>query len=113
MPLLAAGRRHQPSSLTVPAVAVHRDRLAVLISDVPTFVPTTAGIWYSRATIAVCDRMPPWSVTTAEAMPKSGVQGGIVAGQTRISPVLQPLASSSERITRAVPVTARLRRRCR
>ncbi len=37
---------------------------------VASCVPTTAGMPYSRATVAACDRRPPRSVTTA---PSSGI----------------------------------------
>src|SRR3972149_9295266 len=76
-----------------------------LMREVATLVPMTAGIWYSRATMAVCDRMPPWSVTTPEAMANRGVHGGIVAGQTRISPWLRRAAAARDMMTRAVAVT--------
>lgn len=43
---------------------------------VATAVPSTAGMPYSRATIEPCESGPPISVTTADAMAKSGVQVG-------------------------------------
>ena len=39
-------------------------------------VPRTAGIPYSRATMAAWDNGPPESATTAEARANSGVPGG-------------------------------------
>ena len=53
---------------------------------VATPVPTTAGIRYSRATTAQWLRTPPVSVTTAAAVPKSGVHGGAVVTVTMMSP---------------------------
>src|SRR3954447_9854807 len=67
--------------------------------------PTTAGIPYSRATTAEWPRIPPVSVTTAAAMPKSGVHGGAVVSATRTSPGASASASASERTPRATPVT--------
>ena len=58
----------------------------LLRSLVPRPVPMIAGIPYSRATMAACEASPPESTTTAAARWKSGVQDGLVAGQTRISP---------------------------
>jgi len=46
----------------------------------------TTGIPYSLATIAAWESELPVSATTAEAMVNSGVQAGLVLGQTRISP---------------------------
>src|SRR3954447_7626286 len=78
-----------PSAMTVVALAA----------------PTTAGMPYSRATTAQWLRIPPVSVTTAAATAKSGVHGGAVVSATRISPACRRSASSSDRTTRAVPVT--------
>ena len=50
------------------------------IRAVPTWVATTAGMPYSRATIAACDVAAPPSTTTAAARWKSGVQAGAVIG---------------------------------
>jgi hypothetical protein len=41
-------------------------------------VPTTAGMPYSRATIAACDMVPPMSDTRAAILPKTGPQLGAV-----------------------------------
>ena len=49
-------------------------------------MPRTAGMPNSRATMAACESIPPVSVTTAAATPKSGVQAGSVVRQTRMSP---------------------------
>ena len=53
---------------------------------VPVPVPMTAGMPYSRATIAACDASPPVSTTTAAARSNSGVHDGFVYGQTSTSP---------------------------
>jgi len=54
----------------------------VVSTVVPSPVPITAGMPYSRATIAACEASPPWSTTTAAARVNSGVQDGLVAVQT-------------------------------
>src|ERR1700690_4191217 len=59
-------------------------------------VPTTAGMRYSRATTALCDNTPPVSVTTAQAVANSGVQGGTVDSATSTDPACSLLASASE-----------------
>ena len=51
-------------------------------------MPTTAGMPYSRATIAACDIAPPISDTAALIFPNTGAPLGAVTGQTRISPSL-------------------------
>jgi hypothetical protein len=45
---------------------------------VPVPVPMTAGMPYSRATIAACDAGPPESATTADARWNNVVQAGFV-----------------------------------
>jgi hypothetical protein len=47
-------------------------------TPVPVPVPITAGMPYSRATIAACDPSPPESTTTAAARWNSGVHAGLV-----------------------------------
>ena len=47
---------------------------------VATPVPITAGMPYSRATMEPWLSGPPMSVTTADAIAKSGVQAGVVVG---------------------------------
>ncbi|MCD6059200.1 MAG: hypothetical protein K0Q89_2730 [Thermomicrobiales bacterium] len=68
-------------------------------------VPITAGIPYSRATIEPCARMPPMSVTNPRACANSGVQAGVVVGQTRIVPGSICPKSAGEWITLAGAVT--------
>src|SRR5204862_5347257 len=65
---------------------------------------TTAGMPKSRATIALCESMPPRSTTSPAACTKSGVQLGSVVGQTSTYPELRSPASDGERRIRAVPV---------
>ena len=70
--------------------------------------PSTAGMPYSRATMAACDSSPPVSATTAEAEANSGVQAGSVAWQTRTSPGRRRLNPAG-----GPPRRPRLRHRCR
>src|ERR1035437_7964900 len=49
-------------------------------------VPTTAGMPYSRQTIAAWLMTPPTSVTQALILAKAGAQDGDVVGATKISP---------------------------
>lgn len=70
----------------------------------PVPVPITAGIPYSRATIAACDPSPPESTTTAAARWDSGVHDGLVYGQTSTSPERIVPNSAGERTTRTGPV---------
>src|SRR3970040_3124874 len=74
-----------------------------LIAAVAPVAPTTAGIPYSRATMAQWLSSPPVSVTTAAAVAKSGVHGGEVVGVTRISPGCNRLPSAIVRLIRATP----------
>src|SRR5581483_12169702 len=73
------------------------------ITRVATFVPITAGMRYSRATIAPCESTPPVSATSALIEPKTGVHGGVVLRQTRMSPERTRCRSSMRVITRATP----------
>ena len=66
-------------------------------------VPTTAGMPYSRATIAAWDIVPPMSETAALILPNTGAQLGAVIGQTRISPVCTWSSSFGDVMTRAGP----------
>src|ERR1700730_6200677 len=66
-------------------------------------VPTTAGIPYSRATMAQWDRTPPASVTIAAAAANNCVQGAEVVSATRTSPRRSLLESERERRTFAGP----------
>ena len=109
-PFEGAGRGGGLSSASVEeayqaGVAVDLHLLAVADRRRRPPVPTTAGMPYSRATTAQWLRMPPASVTTAETVAKSGVQGGAVNSATRTSPGRSRSASSSERTIRAVPLT--------
>src|SRR5919108_5484760 len=72
---------------------------------VPTTVPTTHGMRYSRETMAQWLRTPPVSEITALAVENSGVQAGIVISQTRISPDWTLLASDRLWTTVARPWT--------
>ncbi len=56
---MVAPLAHYPPNLTVPAPPSTVIVWPSLIKLLPTFVPTTAGIWYSLATMAVCDKTPP------------------------------------------------------
>jgi hypothetical protein len=77
----------------------------VLIRLVASPVPTTAGMPYSRATIAACDIEPPMSETAALILPNTGAQLGAVTGQTRISPSLTSPIWLTSVSTRAGPST--------
>src|SRR6266566_4812414 len=77
--------RH-PMTWTIPRSPSTRTSWPVLIRLVASPVPTTAGMPYSRATIAACDIEPPMSETAALILPNTGAQLGAVTGQTRISP---------------------------
>src|SRR5581483_11522444 len=91
----------QASMRTTPAVPSTVIVAPSWIIWVATCVATTQGIAYSRAQIAECESTPPESVTTADAIAKSGVQGGAVVVQTRTSPGCRRLASARSLITRA------------
>src|SRR5579883_3401996 len=67
--------------------------------------PTTAGIWYSRATIAPWLSTPPVAVTTALTVPKSGVHDGEVISATRMSPGRTRVVSCGDCMTLAGPRT--------
>src|SRR6185503_1216343 len=67
-----------------PSTWIHCPSLRVLV---PFIVPITAGMPYSRATIAAWEADPPVSTTTAAARWNRGVQAGLVTGATRTSPV--------------------------
>ena len=54
------------------------------MARVATLVLTTEGILNSRATMELCDNIEPMSVTTADAMRKSGVHDASVKDVTRI-----------------------------
>src|SRR4051812_45607878 len=91
--------------VTTPASPSTRTRSPVLIRAVALPVPTTAGMPYSRATIAAWDMIPPMSETVAAILPNTGVQLGEVTGATRISPSASLPMSRTSRMTRAVPST--------
>jgi hypothetical protein len=55
----------QSRIVTTPRSPSTRTRCPVLIRFVAWPVPTTAGIPYSRATMAACDMVPPMSETAA------------------------------------------------
>src|SRR5919201_6291171 len=89
--------------VTTPASPSTRMRSPVEMRAVALPVPTTAGMPYSRATIAAWDMIPPMSDTAAATLPNTGVQLGEVTGATRISPSLSLPTSRTSRITRATP----------
>src|SRR5690606_38239915 len=64
---------------------------------------TTAGRPYSRATTALWVSIPPWSVTSAAAVAKSGVHVWDVMGATSTSPGWKRVASRMLLKTRALP----------
>ena len=68
-------------------------------------VPTTAGMPYSRHTIAAWLITPPTSVTQAPILAKAGAHEGEVVGATRISPSCSWPTSATVRHTRALPST--------
>src|SRR6478672_10160631 len=84
----AGERLRHAMTWTIPRSPSTRTRWPVLIRLVASPVPTTAGMPYSRATIAACDIEPPMSETAALILPNTGAQLGAVTGQTRISPSL-------------------------
>jgi hypothetical protein len=89
----------------VPRSPSTRTSCPVLIRLVASPVPTTAGMPYSRATMAACDIAPPMSETAALILPNTGAQLGAVTGQTRISPSrISPIWFTSVS-TRAMPST--------
>src|SRR5690348_16068324 len=96
---------HQPMTWTIPRSPSTRTSWPVLIRLVASPVPTTAGMPYSRATIAACDIEPPMSETAARILPNTGAQLGAVTGQTRISPSLIAPISLTSVSTRAGPST--------
>ena len=69
--------------VTIPRSPSTRTRSPVLIRAVACPVPTTAGMPYSRATIAACDMVPPMSETAPAILPKTGPQLGAVTGRIR------------------------------
>src|SRR6266699_4414634 len=101
-----AGER-LPHSMTwtIPRSPSTRTSWPVLIRLVASPVPTTAGMPYSRATIAACDIEPPMSETAALILPNTGAQLGAVTGQTRISPSLTSPIWLTSVSTRAGPST--------
>ena len=82
-----------------------RTRSPVLMRVVAMPVPTTAGMPYSRATIAACDIVPPMSETAAAILPNTGPQLGAVTGQTSTSPSRIWPMSLTLSSTRATPST--------
>ena len=76
----------------------------VLITVVPTLVPTTAGRPNSRATIALCDSTPPTSETTAPAIENSGTHGGSVISHDHDLALLEVVESPGRASARPGPV---------
>ena len=82
-----------------------RSLCPVLMRWVAWPVPTTAGMPYSRATMAACDMVPPISDTAALILPNTGAQLGLVTGHTSISPSCMRPMSLTFFSTRATPST--------
>src|SRR5690606_32491263 len=74
------------STVTVPARPSMRTRWPVFSRAEAKPVETTAGMPYSRQTMAAWLIMPPMSVTTPATTEKAEAQDGAVIGATRISP---------------------------
>src|ERR1700745_1020575 len=101
----AGERLRHAMTWTIPRSRSTPPSWPVLIRLVASPVPTTAGMPYSRATIAACDIEPPMSETAALILPNTGAQLGAVTGQTRISPsLISPIWLTSVS-TRAGPST--------
>ena len=96
---------------TTPASPSTSIRSPVWMIVVAKPVPHTAGIRYSRDTIAVWDSAPPVSQTQPAICENAGVQLGVVKTQTRISPGSTSPRKSDEVITRARPRDHARRRR--
>src|SRR5690606_39663027 len=90
--------------VTVPALPSTVMRAPSRSPSIAPRTPRTAGMPYSRATIAAWDSTPPVSVTTPAAMRSSGVQAGSVYGQTRTSPGRTRAKSPGPRTILAAPV---------
>ena len=68
--------------------------LSILVAN---FVPTMHGTCNSLLTTAACDSNPPSSVMIAAAFSIAGINVGFVATETKISPRLKLVTSSSVR----------------
>ena len=77
--------------------------MPVLMIFVACPVPTTAGMPYSRQTIAAWLITPPTSVMQAPILANAGAHEGEVVGATRISPSSNSPTSATVRHTRALP----------
>ena len=71
--------------------------------SVPSRVPTTPGMPYSRATIAECDSSPPLSVTIAPSSGSRMLNASVVDVVTSTSPWTIRLKSAGPETRRAVP----------
>src|SRR4029453_7735670 len=89
--------------VTTPAVPSTSIRSPVRINVVAAPVAHTAGIRYSRDTIAVCDSAPPVSDTQPAICANAGVQFGDVKTHTRISSGSTSPRSVTSTTTRARP----------
>src|SRR4029077_3468595 len=75
-----------PSTVTSPAVPSTRTRVPSAMRSVPSRVPPTPGMPYSRATIAECESRPPLSVTIAPSSGNRMLNASVVETVTRTSP---------------------------
>ena len=99
----ASTLRRARGCVTTPAVPSTSIRSPVRISFVAAPVAHTAGMRYSRDTIAVCDSAPPVSHTQPAIWANAGVQFGDVKTHTRISSGSRSPRSVTSTITRARP----------
>ena len=93
------------SSVTTPVPPSTRTRWPVRRVATALPVPTTAGIPYSRQTIAVWLMIPPTSDTVAAIRANTGAHDGDVAGHTRTSPGSTEDSSETCVTTRTGPST--------
>src|SRR5262245_27890447 len=95
--------RAASTSSTVPASPLTRTRAPSANIVVASRVPTTAGIPYSRATIAACESWPPRSVTMAPRSGRTTLKEGPVVRVTSTSPCCSRLKSCGPATTRTGP----------
>src|SRR5664280_824698 len=93
----------QRAMVTAPVEPSTRSIIPVLMILVACPVPTTAGMPYSRQTIAAWLITPPTSVTQAPILANAGAHDGEVVGATRISPSSSCPTSLTVLHTRALP----------
>src|SRR5205823_5112525 len=93
---------HQ-STATSPAPPSTRTRPPSGISPVPSRVPTTLGIPYSREMIAACESRPPASVTIAPSSGSRMLNASVVDSVTSTSPCTMRSNSDGPETRRAGP----------